>query len=91
LGWVERLALNIEYRPLSNLRPYANTARTHTQKQVERIAASIRQFGFVNPILADEKGEIVAGHGRLAAAELLGCEIASKADPGGNGMKLLNI
>ena len=62
----------IEMRPASSLRPYAGNARTHSPKQLGQIADSIRRFGFVNPILVDADGEIIAGHGRLAAAEKLG-------------------
>jgi len=56
----------IEFWPLEDLIPYENNARTHSAEQVEQIAASVRQFGFTNPILADRKG-ITAGHGRLMA------------------------
>ena len=50
------------------LRGYDRNARTHSDEQVAQIAASIREFGFNNPILADETSTIIAGHGRLAAA-----------------------
>ena len=56
----------IEFWPLEGLIPYGNNARTHSAEQVEQIAASVRQFGFTNPILADRRG-ITAGHGRLMA------------------------
>jgi len=58
----------------ADLLPYAANARTHSDAQVEQIAASIREFGFVNPVLVDEHGEIIAGHGRTLAAKLLGLE-----------------
>jgi len=58
--------------PLDRLAPYKGNARTHSKKQIEQIAASIRRFGFVNPILIDDRGGIIAGHGRVAAAKLLG-------------------
>lgn len=64
--------LQLEYRPLDALVPYANNARTHSDEQVAQIAASIAEFGFVNPVLVDERGVIIAGHGRLAAARMLG-------------------
>ena len=51
--------------------PYANNARTHSEEQVSQICASIREFGFTNPLLIDESGGIIAGHGRLAAAKIL--------------------
>lgn len=58
----------------SELIPYINNARTHDESQVKQIAASIKEFGFTNPILIDEQSGIIAGHGRLLAAELLGIE-----------------
>lgn len=64
--------LKVEYRPLDGLIPYANNARTHSDEQIAEIAASIAEFGFVNPILLDEGGVIIAGHGRLLAARNLG-------------------
>jgi DNA modification methylase len=64
--------LEIEYWPLDRLIPYAQNARTHSPAQVAEIAGSIRAFGFSNPILVGEDGDIVAGHGRLAAARKLG-------------------
>ena len=66
--------LRIEYRSVTGLKPYARNARTHSKKQVKQIARSIERFGFVNPILVDEEGAIIAGHGRCAAAKLLGME-----------------
>ena len=58
--------------PIAALAPWARNARTHSKKQIRQIAASIRQFGFTNPVLIDEAGTILAGYGRVAAAELLG-------------------
>ena len=52
--------------------PYVNNSRTHTPEQVDQIAASIREFGFTNPVLVDEQGSVIAGHGRLLAAHKLG-------------------
>jgi DNA modification methylase len=63
--------LQIEYWPLARLIPYARNARTHSDAQVAEIAGSIRAFGFSNPILVGEEGDIIAGHGRLAAARQL--------------------
>lgn len=62
----------IELLPLEALRPYARNARTHSKAQVRQIADSIARFGFNNPVLAGDDGEIIAGHGRLEAAKLLG-------------------
>ncbi len=68
----ETLRLKIVYRPIDDLTPYKGNARTHSDKQIAQIAASIRTFGFTNPVLIEAHGQIVAGHGRVAAARLLG-------------------
>ncbi|WP_291519440.1 site-specific DNA-methyltransferase [Acidovorax sp.] len=68
------LSTHIERWPTEKLVPYARNARTHSEGQVAQIAASIVEFGFTNPILAGSDGVIVAGHGRLAAAQKLGLE-----------------
>ncbi len=60
--------------PPGRLQPYAGNARTHSDAQIAQIAASIEEFGFTNPILADGEGVIIAGHGRLLAAQRLGLE-----------------
>ncbi len=59
-------------RSVNNLNPYSRNSRTHSELQVEQIAESIRQFGFTQPILISPDGTVIAGHGRLAAAKLLG-------------------
>lgn len=64
--------LKIVYRPLKDLTPYARNARTHDDRQVLQLVASIEEFGWTNPILIDERSEIIAGHGRVLAAELMG-------------------
>ncbi len=69
------LADKIEQWPTAKLVPYARNARTHSEAQVAQIAASIVEFGFTNPILAGSDGVIVAGHGRLAAAQKLGLAV----------------
>jgi len=66
--------LAIEYRPLDGLVPYARNARTHSEAQIAEIAGSIREFGFVNPVLIAEDGTIIAGHGRVLAARQLGMD-----------------
>jgi len=68
--------LRVETIPLAQLLPYAANARTHSDEQVAQIAASIVEFGFVNPVLVDEAGTLIAGHGRVLAARKLGLETA---------------
>lgn len=63
--------LTIEYKKTGELIPYINNSRTHSEKQVQQVAASIKEFGFTNPILIDEGNGIIAGHGRLQAAQLM--------------------
>lgn len=67
-------ASNVELRPVEALKPNPRNARTHSQKQLRQIARSIEEFGFVNPVLIDGDGMLIAGHGRLAAAKQLGME-----------------
>src|SRR5919199_3199431 len=62
----------IEPMSVGALRPYARNARTHSKKQIRQIAASIERFGFTNPVLISDENEIIAGHGRVEAAKLLG-------------------
>jgi ParB-like chromosome segregation protein Spo0J len=64
--------LHIERWPLERLIPYARNPRTHTEEQVAQIAASIAEFGFVNPVLVGADGVIIAGHARVMAARKLG-------------------
>jgi len=61
----------VEFLPPAELRPYSGNARTHSKKQIREIARSIERFGFANPILVDDRGQIIAGHGRVEAAKLL--------------------
>jgi ParB-like chromosome segregation protein Spo0J len=64
-------ALQIEYRDVAKLLPYIKNSRVHSTLQVTQISKSIKQFGFTNPILIDDEGGLIAGHGRLQAAKLL--------------------
>lgn len=66
------VSTQVTERSITSLRPYARNARTHSKKQVRQIAASIERFGFTNPVLISGDGEIIAGHGRVEAAKLLG-------------------
>lgn len=63
----------VERRPVKDLVPYARNSRTHTDEQVQQLAASIEQFGFTKPVLIDEDNTIIAGHARVMAVEHLGC------------------
>lgn len=69
------MALSITYKSPSDLRPDPRNARTHPKRQIEQIKASIESFGFTNPILSDETGLIIAGHGRLMAAKELSLDV----------------
>ena len=66
--------LSIEYKSVDDLIPYINNSRTHSDEQVTQVVASIKEFGFTNPILIDENNGIIAGHGRLMAAKKLKLE-----------------
>lgn len=68
------MSLNIEYKEVGSLIPYANNSRTHSDSQIEQIMASIKEFGFTNPVLIDENGGIIAGHGRVLASQKLGID-----------------
>lgn len=65
------MSLKVEYKSIKDLIPYVNNTRTHSEKQVQQVASSIKEFGFTNPILIDEDNGIIAGHGRLLAAQKL--------------------
>src|SRR5512134_3752130 len=62
----------IEQWPVARLKPYARNARTHSEEQVVRIAASLIEYGFTSPLLIVDDGTVIAGHGRLLAAQRLG-------------------
>ena len=66
--------MEIIYKKVQDLIPYVNNSRTHSEEQVNQICASINEFGFTNPLLIDEKDNIIAGHGRLLASKKLGME-----------------
>jgi ParB-like chromosome segregation protein Spo0J len=68
--WGQRLA--IRYRRIDSLKADARNARIHPKRQVQQLAASLREFGFTNPILLDADGTIIAGHGRVEAAKATG-------------------
>lgn len=64
--------MQVIYKNIDDLIPYINNSRTHNEEQVSQIMASIKEFGFTNPVLIDEKQNIIAGHGRLMASKKLG-------------------
>ena len=64
--------LEIVYKPVGDLTAYGNNPMVHSDKQIAELVGSIQEFGFTNPILIDDSGVIIAGHGRLEAAELAG-------------------
>jgi DNA modification methylase len=66
------LARQIAWHPIDALKAWDRNARTHSDRQLRQLAASMREFGFIEPLLIDEKNQIIAGHGRLAAAKLIG-------------------
>lgn len=66
--------MKVEDTAITDLRPYPGNARTHSKKQIKQIAKSIGRFGFCNPVLVDDGNQIIAGHGRVEAAKLLGME-----------------
>lgn len=68
----ERLAQAVVEKPFAELTPSSRNARTHSRKQIRQIAESIKRFGFTNPVLVDDDDRIIAGHGRIEAARLIG-------------------
>ena len=67
----KQVDLKVEYKNIKELIPYCNNSRTHSDEQVLQIASSIKEFGFTNPVLIDGQGGIIAGHGRIMAAQKL--------------------
>jgi len=65
-------AASVEMRRINDLVPYARNSRTHSEEQIAQLAASMREFGWTVPVLVDEQGGIIAGHGRITAARMLG-------------------
>ena len=78
--------LSVMYRPLASLRANPRNARTHTKAQLRQIADSIRAFGFLNPIILDDEGVVLAGHARLAAASSAGLHSGRPA-----GIAVINL
>src|SRR5262245_10249519 len=74
------MAAIINHRAIDDLIPYARNARVHSPEQIGQLAASIREFGFTNPVLIDADGGIIAGHGRVLAAQKLGLDTVPTID-----------
>ena len=73
--------LAITYQPIGTLKTNPHNSRTHSKRQIRQIADSVQAFGFTNPVLLDEGNTIIAGHGRVSAAKLLGItEVLSRAE-----------
>ena len=64
----------VEILAISDLKPYENNARTHDENQIEKLANSIKEFGFINPVIIDENNMILVGHGRIEGAKLVGID-----------------
>jgi DNA modification methylase len=71
-GALPTRSLAVVYRPIGDLKPDPRNARTHSKRQIDQLCASLRQFGFTNPVLIDEQSVLIAGHGRLRAAREIG-------------------
>jgi ParB-like chromosome segregation protein Spo0J len=69
-----RSNLTIVYQDIAALKPRKGNPRTHSKKQIAQIARAIEQFGFTNPVLVDDSNAIIAGHGRVEAAKLVGLQ-----------------
>ena len=88
--------LSVVYKATESLTPDPRNARTHPKRQIEQIVASIRAFGFTNPILADPEGNLIAGHGRLRAAKEMGLaevpviELAGLSEPQKKALRLVD-
>lgn len=71
---MQKQNLTIKYLPVEDLIPYARNTRTHTPEQVNKVASSIKEFGFTNPVLVDAEKGIIAGHCRVMASQKLGMQ-----------------
>jgi len=67
--------LVVEYQPIDSVKPNARNARTHSPEQIQQVAYSIKTVGFINPVVMDENGKLMAGHARVLAADLLGLDV----------------
>lgn len=66
------MTTRLEVRPIESLKPYAKNARTHSPAQIKQLRKSLREFGFVSPVLITAAGDVIAGHGRIEAARAEG-------------------
>jgi ParB family chromosome partitioning protein len=70
----DKFDMEILFKDINSLKPYSKNARTHSEKQVSQIVESIKEFGFTNPVLIDKNNGIIAGHGRVMAAQKIGMD-----------------
>ena len=69
---MNRSKLTVTYQPVNALKDNPHNSKIHSRRQVRQIAESVKSFGFINPVILDETNTIIAGHGRVSAAKLLG-------------------
>lgn len=73
--------LKVSYTPIGDIIPYAQNARAHSEKQIGQIENSLKEFGFISPVLVDKEGILVASHTRILAAERIGLELIPTIRP----------
>ena len=66
--------MEVRERPISEIKPYFKNAKEHKEKQIKQVAASIKEFGFNQPLVVDKEGVLIVGHGRYLAAQSLGLQ-----------------
>lgn len=71
---VTKMTSQMKMVPIDKLVPYINNARTHSPEQIAKLRASLREFGFINPVIIDKDYGVIAGHGRLEAAKAEGLD-----------------
>ena len=81
----------VERWPIEQLIPYANNARVHSEADLDKIAASIGKWGWTNPVLVDEQGVLIAGHGRVSAAPRLGLKSIPVSSRAGGAKRRSNL
>ena len=66
---MNKTTTDFELVDINKLIPYVNNARTHSKEQIQKLRSSLREFGFINPVIIDKEYNVIAGHGRIAAAK----------------------